>query len=87
MRVVLIASAPPPALGFAGVLAAMGHEVPAVVAIRAPAGRYGPGYPGALHEAAPDGDLSSSGRARGSGRSSAYAPDLALCASFRADPR
>jgi methionyl-tRNA formyltransferase len=83
VRVVLIASAPPPALGFAGVLTAMGHEVPAVVAIRAPAGRYGPDYPAALLDVAPDGDLLfvRSG-ARLGAILGAYAPDLALCASF-----
>ena len=51
----------------------------------APAGRYGPGYPGALHDAAPDGDLLfvRSG-ARLGAILGAYAPDLALCASFPA---
>ena len=48
-------------------------------------GRYGPGYPGALHDAAPDGDLLfvRSG-ARLGAILGAYAPDLALCASFPA---
>jgi len=61
----------------------MGHEVAAVVAIRAPEGRYGQGYPFALHPAAPDGDLLfvRSGERLGE-LLRAYTPDVALCASF-----
>ena len=83
MRVVLIASAPPPAIGLSDGLVAMGHEVAAVVAIRAPEGRYGQGYPFALHSAAPDGDLLfvRSGERLGD-LLRAYTPDVALCASF-----
>jgi methionyl-tRNA formyltransferase len=85
MRVVLIASAPPPALGLSAALARMGHDVPALVAFRGPEGRYGPGYPVSLHQAAPDGDLMF---VRSGGRLGpllhAYEPDIALCASFPA---
>lgn len=87
MRVVLIASAPPPAIGLSDGLVAMGHEVAAVVAIRAPEGRYGQGYPFALHSAAPDGDLLfvRSGERLGD-LLRAYTPDVALCVSV-AHPR
>jgi methionyl-tRNA formyltransferase len=85
MRVVLIASAPPAALGMAQALTGLGHEIPAVLAYRGPEGRYGPGYPFALHGAAPDGDLLfvRSGQRVGA-LLRAYAPDVALCASFPA---
>ena len=85
MRVVLIASAPPPALGLSATLARMGHDVAALVSFRGPEGRYGPGYPVALHQAAPDGDLLfvRSG-ARLGPLLRAYEPDIALCASFPA---
>ncbi len=85
MRIVLIASAPPPALGLGATLAGMGHHVPALVAIRAPEGRYGDGYPVALHGAAPEGDLLfvRSGELLGP-LLAAYEPDVALCASFPA---
>jgi methionyl-tRNA formyltransferase len=63
----------------------MGHDVPALVSFRGPEGRYGPGYPLALHQAAPDGDLLfvRSG-ARLASLLRAYEPDIALCASFPA---
>ena len=85
MRVVLIASAPPPALGLSATLARMGHDVDALVAFRGPEGRYGPGYPVALHQAAPDGDLLfvRSGVRLGP-LLRAYEPDIAICASFPA---
>src|SRR3954451_22683378 len=57
MRIVLISSAPPPALGLSQILASMGHQLPALIAFRGPEGRYGPGFPFALHEAAPEADL------------------------------
>ena len=85
MRVVLIASAPPPALGLSSSLADLGHELAALISFRGPEGRYGYGYPSALHAAAPDGDLlfvRSGGRLGPLLR--AYDPDLALCASFPA---
>jgi methionyl-tRNA formyltransferase len=83
VRIVLIASAPPAAFGYHGVLTAMGHEVPALIAFRGPEGRYGPGYPFALHEAAQDGDLVMVRSSRWlAGLLRAYEPDLAFCASF-----
>jgi methionyl-tRNA formyltransferase len=85
VRVVLIASAPPPAVGFSQLLGQLGHDVVALIAYRAPAGRWGPAYPLALHEAAPDGDLAFVRSGRGVGPLlRAYAPDLALCATFPA---
>ena len=85
MRVVLIASAPPPAIELSHGLAAMGHEIVALVAIRAPEGRYGADYPFALHGAAPNADLLfvRSGERLGA-LLRAYAPDVALCGSFPA---
>jgi methionyl-tRNA formyltransferase len=83
MRIVLIASAPPAALGFSEILASMGHDVPALLAFRGPEGRYGPGYPFALHGAAPDADLLFARTGRHlAGLLRAYEPDLAVCASF-----
>jgi methionyl-tRNA formyltransferase len=83
MRVLLFASAPPAAFGFSQSLVALGHEVPALVSYRGPEGRYGPGFPFALHEAAPGADLIfvSSGRQL-AGLLAAYSPDLAFCGSF-----
>ena len=85
MRVVLIASAPPPALELSSSLANLGHDVAALVSFRGPEGRYGSGYPSALHAGAPDGDLLfvRSGDRLGSLLRS-YEPDVALCASFPA---
>ena len=85
MRVVLIASAPPAALGLSSSLADLGHELAALIAFRGPAGRYGSGYPSALHAGAPDGDLLfvRSGERLGP-LLRAYEPDVALCASFPA---
>jgi methionyl-tRNA formyltransferase len=85
MRVVLIASAPPPALELSSSLANLGHDVAALVSFRGPEGRYGSGYPSALHAGAPDGDLLfvRSGERLGSLLRS-YEPDVALCASFPA---
>ena len=85
MRVVLIASAPPPALGLSATLARMGHDVAALVAFRGPDGRYGYDYPFGLHQAAPDGDLLfvRSG-ARLGPLLRAYEPEIAICASFPA---
>ena len=82
---VLIASAPPPAIGLSHGLVGMGHEIEALVAIRAPEGRYGAGYPFALHKAAQEADLLfvRSGEHLGA-LLRAYAPDVALCASFPA---
>jgi methionyl-tRNA formyltransferase len=83
MRVVLIASAPPPALGLSATLARMGHDVAALVAFRGPHGRYGYDYPFGLHRAAPDGDLLfvRSGVRLGQ-LLRAYEPDIGICASF-----
>jgi methionyl-tRNA formyltransferase len=83
MRVVLFASAPPAAFGFSQTLTGLGHELPALVSYRGPEGRYGPGFPFALHEIARGADLIfvSSGREL-AGLLGAYAPDLAFCASF-----
>lgn len=83
MRIVLIASAIPPAMGFGQAIPAMGHELPALIAFRGPEGRYGPGYPFGLHDAAPGADLVlvSSGRHL-AGLFRAYEPDLVFCASF-----
>jgi methionyl-tRNA formyltransferase len=83
MRIVLFASAPPAAFGFSETLTALGHEVPALVSYRGPEGRYGPGFPFALHGAAPGADLIfvSSGRQLAA-LLGAYSPDLAFCASF-----
>ena len=63
----------------------MGHEIVALVAIRAPEGRYGADYPFALHGAAPNADLLfvRSGERIGA-LLRAYAPDVALCGSFPA---
>lgn len=85
MRVVLIASAPPAALGLSSSLADLGHDPLALVAFRGPEGRYSSGYPSALHAAAPDGDLLfvRSGERLGS-LLRAYEPDVAICASFPA---
>jgi methionyl-tRNA formyltransferase len=80
---VLIASAPPAAFGYFEVLTALGHDVPALFSFRGREGRYGPGYPHALLDAAPDADLVlvRSGRHL-AGLLRAYEPDLAFCASF-----
>jgi methionyl-tRNA formyltransferase len=85
MRVVLIASAPPAALGLSAALAGMGHDVAALLAFRGPDGRYGNDYPIGLHQAAPDGDLLfvRSGERLGP-LLRAYEPDIAICASFPA---
>ena len=85
MRIVLIASAPQAALGLSRTLAGLHHDVPALVSIRAPAGRYGPDYPSALHGVVPDGDLVfvRSGDRLGP-LLAAYDADLAVCASFPA---
>lgn len=85
MRVVLIASAPPAARALTQLLSELGHEVPAVVAIRAARGRYGPDYPSALHDVAAGADLVfvRSGARLGE-LLRVYAPDVALCASFPA---
>jgi methionyl-tRNA formyltransferase len=85
MQVVLIASAPAAALGLSATLAAMGHDVAALVAFRGPDGRYGNGYPFGLHQAAPDGDLMfvRSGKRLGP-LLRAYEPEIAICASFPA---
>src|SRR3954465_5328660 len=81
MRIVLISSAPPPALGLSQILTSMGHELPALIAFRGPEGRYGPGFPFALHEAAPDADLLFARTGKHlAGLLRAYEPDLALCA-------
>ncbi|HEY2600747.1 MAG TPA: formyltransferase family protein [Thermoleophilaceae bacterium] len=83
MRIVLIASAPPAALGYHRVLTGLGHDVPALFAYRGPEGRYGPGYPFALHGAAPDADLVLVRSNRHmAGLFRAYEPDLVCCASF-----
>lgn len=83
MRIVLISSAPPPALGLSQILASMGHELPALIAFRGPEGRYGPGFPFALHEAAPEADLLFARTGKHlAGLLRAYEPDLALCAAF-----
>ncbi|HEY7633518.1 MAG TPA: formyltransferase family protein [Thermoleophilaceae bacterium] len=83
MRVVLIASAPPAAFGYFELLTGLGHEVPALFSFRGKEGRYGPGYPHALLDAAPDADLVfvRSGRHMAT-LLRAYEPDLAFCASF-----
>jgi methionyl-tRNA formyltransferase len=85
VRVVLIASAPAPALGLSATLAQLGHDVAALAAFRGPVGRYGADYPFALHEAAPEGDLLfvRSGERLGP-LLRAYEPELAICASFPA---
>lgn len=85
MRAVLISSAPPVAVKISELLAGLGHEVPAVVALRAEAGRYGADYPTGLHDVVPDADLLFVRSGRGLGALlRAYAPDVALCVTFPA---
>jgi methionyl-tRNA formyltransferase len=83
MRIVLISSAPPPAIGLSQILTSMGHELPALIAFRGSEGRYGRGLPFALHEAAPEADLLFARTGKHlAGLLRAYEPDVALCAAF-----
>lgn len=85
MRIVLIASAPPPVTRLSELLCEMGHTIPSVVAIRRPEGRYGPDYPAALHRVLPAADLLFVRSGEHLGKLlRAYEPDLGLCETFSA---
>ena len=85
MRAVLISSAPPVAVKISELLADLGHEVPAVVALRAAPGRYGVDYPPGLHDFVPEADLLFVRSAESLGTLlRAYSPDVALCVTFPA---
>ncbi len=85
MRVVLIATAPPAALGMDAALRATGHEVTALLALRTPPGRFGPHAAGGLLAAAPGADVVFvSTPARLAALLAVYAPDAAVCSSFPA---
>lgn len=85
LRVALLATAPPAAIGVDTALRGLGHDVVALVAVRVPPGRYGPHGPAFLFEVAPAGDLVFvSDMTRLAGILATFEPDLALCVSFPA---
>jgi methionyl-tRNA formyltransferase len=85
LRLVLIATAPPAALAMDAALRRMGYDVPAVVSLRVPPGRFGPYQPARILDAAPGSDvIFIASAARLAPLLAAYAPDVGVCCSFPA---
>jgi methionyl-tRNA formyltransferase len=85
LRIVLIATAPPAALEMDAALRRMGYDVPAVVSLRVPAGRFGAYQPASILDAAPGSDVVFiASPARLAPLLAAYAPDVGVCCTFPA---
>jgi methionyl-tRNA formyltransferase len=85
LRLVLIATAPPAALAMDAWLRRKAYDVPAVVSLRVPSGRFGSYEPAQILNAAPGSDLLFIASAeRLAPLLATYAPDVGVCCSFPA---